>query len=106
MPNYSSSKSAWPTKNLFVGGGPSRPMNRISVKMGAPTSFYPLKRSGPTVKSAKRLPRYVGYDRVLTTPKQGKITRILNYLLEDPKGLVKVKPRKKTRSRYEPAQAL
>lgn len=96
MPRYSSSKNAWPTANLFVGGGPSRPFNRISITVTKPKTNFKI---GPTVKAAKKLPRYVGNDRVLTVPKRNKIALFLDKLLEhSPTGTYpdQVKPRKKS----------
>lgn len=43
-------------------------MNRIEVKVTKGSDFYKLDRVGPTVKTAKKLPRSVGNDRILTAP--------------------------------------
>ena len=50
MPNYSSNKTAWPTKNLFVGGAPSRPFQMIGVATRTKTT---VTQGAPTIKAAK-----------------------------------------------------
>ena len=97
MPRYSSNKSSWPTKNLFMGGGLSRPFHRIGL--AAPKQNFSV---GPTIRASKKLPRYVGDDRVLTVPKRNKVAQFLDYFLEQPKGITPVQPNKKRRSMYDP----
>lgn len=48
---YSSSKTAWPTKNLFAGGGPSRPyLRNVKITKANESDKY---RIGPTKTRAK-----------------------------------------------------
>ncbi len=59
MTNYSSSKTAWPTENLFIGGGPSRPFNKIKITTTKKSKLIHYGR--PTKQRAYKMLRKRGY---------------------------------------------
>ena len=105
MAYFSSSKNAWPTKNLFIGGGPSRPLNRISITVTKPKTGIQI---GPTVKAAKKvkvqnreiyLTTRIAQLKADMTPKQNQVSKFLDKFLEHPAPdtyPAQITPRKRT----------
>jgi len=74
--HYSSSKTAWPTKNLFVGGGPSRPFHQIVIKPQSPLKNRAVRLFGPTRTAARQMLKKQmggqGYEEYMADVKEGR----------------------------------